>query len=72
MEITRQDFISNASHEIKSPLTSIQGFTVLLKMLFYPWSINGQRKILNWNVQRLIFDKTSQALKNVLGEDFLT
>ncbi|MCL2859918.1 MAG: HAMP domain-containing histidine kinase [Oscillospiraceae bacterium] len=31
METLRQDFISNVSHEINSPLTSIKGFTVLLK-----------------------------------------
>jgi len=31
MEHLRQDFISNVSHEIGSPLTSIKGFTVLLR-----------------------------------------
>ncbi|MFP3155022.1 HAMP domain-containing histidine kinase [Lachnospiraceae bacterium ZAX-1] len=31
MENLRQDFISNVSHEIQSPLTSIIGFAVLLK-----------------------------------------
>jgi signal transduction histidine kinase len=31
MEDLRQDFISNVSHEIQSPLTSISGFTELLK-----------------------------------------
>lgn len=31
MENLRQDFISNVSHEIQSPLTSISGFAVLLK-----------------------------------------
>ncbi len=31
METMRQDFISNVSHEIQSPLTSIGGFAVLLK-----------------------------------------
>ncbi|MDL2317758.1 sensor histidine kinase [Eubacteriales bacterium OttesenSCG-928-A19] len=31
MESLRQDFISNVSHEIQSPLTSISGFTELLK-----------------------------------------
>lgn len=31
LEAMRQDFISNVSHEIQSPLTSIQGFAVLLK-----------------------------------------
>jgi len=31
MENLRQDFISNVSHEIQSPLTSISGFTALLK-----------------------------------------
>ena len=31
MEQLRQDFISNVSHEIQSPLTSIRGFTTLLK-----------------------------------------
>lgn len=31
MEILRQDFISNVSHEIGSPLTSIKGFAVLLR-----------------------------------------
>ena len=31
LETMRQDFISNVSHEIQSPLTSIGGFAVLLK-----------------------------------------
>ncbi len=31
MESRRQDFISNVSHEIQSPLTSIRGFAALLK-----------------------------------------
>lgn len=31
METMRQDFISNVSHEIQSPLTSIRGFITLLK-----------------------------------------
>ncbi|MDR1616442.1 MAG: HAMP domain-containing histidine kinase [Syntrophomonadaceae bacterium] len=31
MEEMRQDFISNVSHEIQSPITSIKGFAVLLK-----------------------------------------
>jgi two-component system, OmpR family, phosphate regulon sensor histidine kinase PhoR len=31
MEQARQDFISNVSHEIQSPLTSIRGFAALLK-----------------------------------------
>lgn len=31
METQRQDFISNVSHEIQSPLTSINGFAALLK-----------------------------------------
>ena len=31
METQRQDFISNVSHEIQSPLTSISGFAELLK-----------------------------------------
>jgi len=31
MEVQRQDFISNVSHEIQSPLTSISGFAALLK-----------------------------------------
>jgi signal transduction histidine kinase len=31
MEGMRQDFISNVSHEIQSPITSIKGFAVLLK-----------------------------------------
>lgn len=31
LETMRQDFISNVSHEIQSPLTSISGFAVLLK-----------------------------------------
>lgn len=31
MEIMRQDFVSNVSHEIQSPLTSIKGFVSLLK-----------------------------------------
>lgn len=31
METLRQDFISNVSHEIQSPLTSISGFATLLK-----------------------------------------
>jgi two-component system phosphate regulon sensor histidine kinase PhoR len=31
LETMRQDFISNVSHEIQSPLTSIHGFAVLLK-----------------------------------------
>ncbi|MDR2771297.1 MAG: HAMP domain-containing histidine kinase [Clostridiales Family XIII bacterium] len=31
LESMRQDFISNASHEIQSPLTSIGGFAALLK-----------------------------------------
>jgi signal transduction histidine kinase len=31
MESQRQDFISNVSHEIQSPLTSISGFAALLK-----------------------------------------
>ncbi|NMM64317.1 sensor histidine kinase [Clostridium sp. P21] len=31
MEMMRQDFVSNVSHEIQSPLTSIQGFAVLLQ-----------------------------------------
>lgn len=31
MESLRQDFISNVSHEIQSPLTSISGFAALLK-----------------------------------------
>ncbi len=31
METMRQDFISNVSHEIQSPLTSISGFASLLK-----------------------------------------
>lgn len=31
MENLRQDFISNVSHEIQSPLTSISGFAVLLR-----------------------------------------
>ncbi|MGD1118430.1 MAG: HAMP domain-containing sensor histidine kinase [Dehalococcoidales bacterium] len=31
MEQLRQDFISNVSHEIQSPLTSIRGFATLLK-----------------------------------------
>ncbi|NQX47114.1 two-component sensor histidine kinase [Paenibacillus tritici] len=31
MEMMRQDFISNVSHEIQSPLTSIRGFAAALK-----------------------------------------
>ncbi|MFT3951688.1 MAG: HAMP domain-containing sensor histidine kinase [Oscillospiraceae bacterium] len=31
MENLRQDFVSNVSHEIQSPLTSIKGFAALLK-----------------------------------------
>jgi len=31
LEIMRQDFISNVSHEIQSPLTSISGFAALMK-----------------------------------------
>lgn len=31
MEMMRQDFVSNVSHEIQSPLTSIQGFAMLLQ-----------------------------------------
>jgi two-component system, OmpR family, phosphate regulon sensor histidine kinase PhoR len=31
METMRQDFVSNVSHEIQSPLTSIKGFVCLLK-----------------------------------------
>ena len=31
MESLRQDFISNVSHEIQSPLTSITGFAALLR-----------------------------------------
>ena len=31
LESMRQDFISNVSHEIQSPLTSIQGFAALLR-----------------------------------------
>lgn len=31
MEVMRQDFVSNVSHEIQSPLTSIMGFSALLK-----------------------------------------
>ena len=31
MEVMRQDFVSNVSHEIQSPLTSIRGFAALLQ-----------------------------------------
>ena len=31
MEMMRQDFVSNVSHEIQSPLTSIRGFAALLQ-----------------------------------------
>lgn len=36
METMRQDFISNVSHEIQSPLTSIQGFTAALRNTALP------------------------------------
>ena len=40
MEMMRQDFISNVSHEIQSPLTSIRGFTEALRN---PQLNEGQR-----------------------------
>jgi signal transduction histidine kinase len=36
LETMRQDFISNVSHEIQSPLTSISGFAALLKRADLP------------------------------------
>ena len=36
LETMRQDFISNVSHEIQSPLTSISGFAALLKKTDLP------------------------------------
>ena len=41
LETMRQDFISNVSHEIQSPLTSIGGFAALLKKTDLP---NEQRQ----------------------------
>lgn len=44
MEHMRQDFVSNVSHEIQSPLTSIRGFAELLKMEDLPSADAGDMR----------------------------
>lgn len=54
METMRQDFVSNVSHEIQSPLTSIMGFSALLKNDSLPYKEkNDYLNIIDMEAKRL-------------------
>ncbi|MGB8000133.1 MAG: HAMP domain-containing sensor histidine kinase [Anaerobacillus sp.] len=57
MEEMRQEFISNVSHEIQSPLTSISGFAYTLK--------NGELTPEEWNQYLDIIEKESLRLSKL-------
>ncbi|MFZ7134538.1 MAG: sensor histidine kinase [Eubacteriales bacterium] len=78
LETMRQDFISNVSHEIQSPLTSISGFAVLLKnadlpieeRLHYAEIIESESKRLSGLSENLMKLSSLDNNKTGLNRDF--
>ena len=62
MEMMRQEFVSNVSHEIQSPLTSIQGFSRALQEGIVP--LNDQERYLAMIVSES--DRLSRLSDNLL------
>ncbi len=62
MEKMRQEFISNVSHEIKSPLTSIKGFAQILKSK----NISEEKRLEYLNIIELESSRLSKLSENLL------
>lgn len=62
LDQTRRDFVSNVSHEIQSPLTSISGFSKALKQK----KIDDEKRIRYLNIIEEESDRLSRLTRNLL------
>lgn len=63
LEQMRQDFVSNVSHEIQSPLTSIKGFSTALK----EWDLTQEERLRYLNIIETETGRLSRLSENLLN-----